>query len=147
MSAASRRKRKGKPATKAPRQDFAVRQVRAATAVRTAPMRYPVRCKWCSHVHDAAKVTVVDRFKDCSVWKCPGCGNALDDRPERWGGSALPVEPPPPPARRDPKRLPWEGADQPDHVDPAIAQLMRHDVARRPIRTQYPPRLTDKERR
>lgn len=50
-----------------------------------------VQCKWCRHVHDAATVTVVQRFKDCSVWACPGCGVLIDDRPERWGGSAIPM--------------------------------------------------------
>lgn len=145
MSAASRRKRKGKPAVKAPRQDFTVQQVRAATQERRAPkMLRPVRCKVCGHRHDAARVEVL-HYVDCQAWRCPGCGTVIDDRPERWGGTAIPVEPTPPPApvRRGPKRLPWEGADQPDHVDPAIADLMRKDVARRQIRTHHPARLTD----
>lgn len=54
-------------------------------------MLVPVRCKWCQLVHDAAKVTVLERYSDCSVWKCPNCGTRLDDRPESLGGSAIPL--------------------------------------------------------
>ncbi len=53
--------------------------------------RYWARCKWCSCVHDTTKVTVVSRYTDCSVWRCPGCSVLLDDRPERWGGGTYPV--------------------------------------------------------
>ena len=56
-----------------------------------AGMQFPVLCRWCSHVHDSAKVTVVQRYADCSVWRCPACDNLIDDRPEGWGGSAFPV--------------------------------------------------------
>jgi hypothetical protein len=48
-------------------------------------MRFPVRCTKCSRVYDLAKVTVVARYTDCSVWKCPGCGCTVDDRPPGWG--------------------------------------------------------------
>lgn len=48
-------------------------------------MIFPVRCR-CGNVHDGAKATVVQRYSDCSVWKCPGCGVLIDDRPNRWGG-------------------------------------------------------------
>lgn len=58
----------------------------------TEPMRFPYRCKWCGHVHDGSRVTVVQRYLDCSVWRCPNCDVLIDDRPERWGGSAIPVE-------------------------------------------------------
>lgn len=51
-------------------------------------MFHPVRCKWCSNVHDGGKVTVIARYSDCSVWKCPGCGSSIDDRPISIGGSA-----------------------------------------------------------
>lgn len=54
-------------------------------------MLAPVRCKFCHQVHDSAKVTVLQRYSDCSVWKCPNCGSRIDDRPEQWGGSALPI--------------------------------------------------------
>lgn len=62
--------------------------------VEALEMTYPVRCRWCRTVHDAAKVTVIDRYADCSTWKCPGCGVVLDDRPRAWGGSAERVEVP-----------------------------------------------------
>jgi hypothetical protein len=120
-------KRKKGPKPKRQRQDFVVRSVRRQTEERTRPkpMRYPVRCKWCGHVHDAALVKVETRYKDCSAWRCPGCDVLLDDRPERWGGSAIPVTPEPTPPRipRGPKKLPWE--DQPDDYDRGIAQMMR----------------------
>lgn len=32
-------------------------------------------------------VTVLQRYSDCSVWKCPNCGVVGDDRPLSWGGS------------------------------------------------------------
>lgn len=44
-------------------------------------MSYPVRCLGCGHVHDAGYVTVTARYADCSMWKCPGCGRTVDDRP------------------------------------------------------------------
>jgi len=46
---------------------------------------FPVRCTRCSKVYDLGKVTVVARYTDCSVWKCPGCGCTVDDRPAGWG--------------------------------------------------------------
>lgn len=57
----------------------------------TSGMSYPVRCRWCEQIHDAAKVTVLQRYMDCSVWQCPNCGQKVDDRPEAAGGSAFPV--------------------------------------------------------
>lgn len=50
-------------------------------------MGYPMRCKWCRRVHDAMGVDVVQRYADCSVWRCPHCGVLGDDRPLSWGGS------------------------------------------------------------
>jgi hypothetical protein len=48
-------------------------------------MRSPVRCTKCSHVYDVSNVTVITRYADCSVWKCPGCRCTVDDRPLGWG--------------------------------------------------------------
>lgn len=56
-------------------------------------MKAPVQCKWCNVIHDSATVEVVQRYADCSVWKCPDCGVQIDDRPEALGGTALPLEP------------------------------------------------------
>jgi len=53
-------------------------------------MSYPVECKWCNEIHDAAKVTITQRYLDCSMWKCPNCKVTIDDRPEPLG-SAIPV--------------------------------------------------------
>lgn len=50
----------------------------ALTVVDTCDMAYPMRCKWCGCVHDAGKVEVVQRYADCSVWRCPGCGLLID---------------------------------------------------------------------
>ena len=55
--------------------------------VDTTGMSYPMRCKHCSQVHDAGKVTVIQRYADCTVWKCPHCKFLGDDRPLSWGGS------------------------------------------------------------
>lgn len=57
----------------------------------TSDMSYPVECRFCHEIHDAAKVTVLQRYSDCSVWKCPNCGVKIDDRHEAAGGSAIPV--------------------------------------------------------
>ncbi|AWN07758.1 hypothetical protein HOT31_gp087 [Microbacterium phage Hendrix] len=54
-------------------------------------MSFPMRCMRCQHVHDTAKVEVVQRYADCTVWKCPRCGAHIDDRPIGWGGSAEPL--------------------------------------------------------
>lgn len=54
-------------------------------------MLFPVRCKWCHKIHDAGKVEVIQRYMDCSVWKCPNCGVKVDDRHIAAGGSAIPV--------------------------------------------------------
>ena len=48
-------------------------------------MMSPVRCTRCSRVYDLGKVTVTARYTDCSVWRCPGCGITVDDRPAGWG--------------------------------------------------------------
>lgn len=53
-------------------------------------MLAPVECQFCMQVHDSAKVTVLQRYSDCSIWKCPNCGTRVDDRPEPFG-SAIPV--------------------------------------------------------
>lgn len=57
--------------------------------VNTSGMWWPVSCRHCGHVHDAGKVTVVQRYSDCSTWRCPGCDTLIDDRPVAWGGSAI----------------------------------------------------------
>lgn len=53
----------------------------------TSGMSWPVRCLRCNHVHDGGKVTVVQRYSDCSTWRCPNCRSLIDDRPGGWGGS------------------------------------------------------------
>jgi hypothetical protein len=58
------------------------------TPVDTSGMSYPMRCLRCMHIHDTAKVTVVQRYSDCSTWRCPNCKALIDDRPRGWGGSA-----------------------------------------------------------
>lgn len=55
-------------------------------------MHAPVRCKWCGCVHDSGPVTVVARYSDCSVWRCPGCGVLVDDRDPRWGGGVYKLD-------------------------------------------------------
>ncbi len=45
-----------------------------------AGMGQPVRCGHCSRVYDLGKVTVVARYTDCSMWRCPGCSLLVDDR-------------------------------------------------------------------
>lgn len=67
-------------------------RLKQRNAEATKGMSYPVRCRFCSHVHDSAKVEVVARYADCSVWRCPGCKAQIDDRPRAWGGSAFPVK-------------------------------------------------------
>lgn len=56
-----------------------------------AGMMAPVRCKFCMQVHDSAKVEVLQRYSDCSIWKCPNCGSRIDDRPQPLG-SAIPIK-------------------------------------------------------
>jgi hypothetical protein len=50
-----------------------------------AGMSSPARCTRCGRVYDLGKVTITARYTDCSVWKCPGCGITVDDRPVGWG--------------------------------------------------------------
>lgn len=50
-------------------------------------MRYPMRHVACGRVHDASAVEVLERYSDCSRWKCPHCGGWCDDRPLGWGGT------------------------------------------------------------
>lgn len=57
-----------------------------------AEMMAPVRCTRCNKFHDSAKVEVVQRYSDCSAWRCPNCKSLIDDRPIDWGGSAVPIE-------------------------------------------------------
>ena len=45
-------------------------------------MSQRVRCTWCGHIYDLGHVTVVARYTDCSMWKCPGCKTLVDDRGE-----------------------------------------------------------------
>lgn len=51
-------------------------------------MSWPARCRHCGNIHDAGKVEVVQRYADCSVWRCPNCTVLIDDRPPSWGGCA-----------------------------------------------------------
>jgi hypothetical protein len=56
--------------------------------VDVSKMSSPVRCRWCQKVYDLGSVTVVQRYADCSVWKCPGCKVLVDDRGSNgWGGT------------------------------------------------------------
>jgi hypothetical protein len=48
-------------------------------------MRFPAQCTKCTRIYDLGNVTVIARYTDCSVWKCPGCGITVDDRPPGWG--------------------------------------------------------------
>lgn len=50
-------------------------------------MTFPAICRHCAHVHDAGKAETVQRYTDCSVWRCPACKTLIDDRPHAWGGS------------------------------------------------------------
>lgn len=54
-------------------------------------MLSPARCRHCAKVYDLAKVVIVGRYLDCSVWHCPGCDLQVDDRGEHgdsaWGRS------------------------------------------------------------
>lgn len=58
----------------------------------TEGMVTPVRCRRCGGVYDVGKVTVLQRYADCSVWRAPCCGREVDDRadieylPRRNGG-------------------------------------------------------------
>jgi phage FluMu protein Com len=45
-------------------------------------MTQPCRCTHCGRVYDLGKVTIVQRYLDCSVWQCPGCKLQVDDRGE-----------------------------------------------------------------
>lgn len=116
-----KRHKNGKP--KRQRQDFTLGQAKKAAPTRAPAMAYPIRCRHCAHVHDAAKVAVVQRYADCSVWRCPGCNVLIDDRPHAWGGSERVAPTKPAPVRRTSKRLPWE--DQPDDYDRGLDRLMR----------------------
>jgi hypothetical protein len=46
-----------------------------------------VRHVTCGRAHDASTVEVLERYSDCSRWKCPHCDGWCDDRPIGWGGS------------------------------------------------------------
>jgi hypothetical protein len=52
-------------------------------------MSYPAICRHCHHLHDAGKAETVQRYVDCSVWRCPRCKVLIDDRPPSWGGSLV----------------------------------------------------------
>ncbi len=55
-------------------------------------MLAPVECKHCGCVHDSGPVEVIARYADCSVWRCPGCRVAVDDRDPRWGGGVYQLD-------------------------------------------------------
>lgn len=46
----------------------------------TTGMMFPVACGSCGHVHDSGKVTVIARYTDCDMWKCPKCKVTQDNR-------------------------------------------------------------------
>jgi len=48
-------------------------------------MHFPVRCGHCGIVYDMGRVEVLQRYQDCSMWKCPGCKVLVDDRKPPWG--------------------------------------------------------------
>lgn len=50
-------------------------------------MLWPALCRHCNHLHDSGRVQVVQRYLDCTVWRCPRCDVLIDDRPRAWGGS------------------------------------------------------------
>jgi hypothetical protein len=69
-------------------------------------MHDPVRCLHCRTVYDMAAVQIVQRYSDCSVWRCPGCRLQVDDRClTGWGG------------RRDIERIHPRGLDSPGYPD------------------------------
>ena len=74
------------------REDIAAMHENTLRIERIEAMRYPVRCRFCSHIHDGATVTVELRYTDCSCWRCPSCDVLIDDRPLAWGGSAIRVD-------------------------------------------------------
>lgn len=43
-------------------------------------MSAPYQCDSCGKVYDGGHVTVLARYVDCSLWKCPGCGRQHDSR-------------------------------------------------------------------
>jgi hypothetical protein len=70
----------------------------------SAAMFWPARCRHCGHLHDAGKVEVVQRYADCSVWRCPACKVLIDDRPPSLGGSLTGQD-----AVEDAARVGWWG--------------------------------------
>ena len=46
----------------------------------------PLHCNRCGHDFDGAKVHVIRRLPDASVFKCPSCRREGDDRPDGYGG-------------------------------------------------------------
>lgn len=46
-------------------------------------MSQPVKCR-CGNIYDLGKVTIVQRYLDCSVWQTPCCKQLADDRPAGW---------------------------------------------------------------
>ena len=50
-------------------------------------MGSPVRCRHCGKVYDLRAVEIVARYRDYSVWHCPGCDLQVDDRCESGWGS------------------------------------------------------------
>lgn len=47
--------------------------------------KMPARCHSCRKEFDLGHVTVVGRYADCDMWKCPGCGATHDSR-MAWTG-------------------------------------------------------------
>lgn len=43
-------------------------------------MRNPARCARCGHVYDLAMLKNVQRYAECDVWRCPGCGVTVSNR-------------------------------------------------------------------
>lgn len=55
-------------------------RMRMAEMERIRAMSWPVRCTHCNRVYDGGKVTVIQRYADCSVWVSPCCRIQVDDR-------------------------------------------------------------------
>ena len=49
-----------------------------------ATMSFPVRCSHCRRFYDMGTVTITGRWLDCTAWKAPCCGAAVDDRKPPW---------------------------------------------------------------
>lgn len=62
------------------------------TADEILKMSYPVECTVCHSIYDAGKVTVIQRYSDCSTWKTPCCKMLADDRPYTAGPGIIKID-------------------------------------------------------